>query len=168
MNSLLFLDQQLFLLTSHLPHNELFNTLALMFSGVGSLGAIWFFLGGLLFLREEKRDHWFFLPLFLAGSVSWLLVELFIKPLVARLRPDGSDGFSFPSGHATIAFACAVVLAKKEPRLRWLWFTLATLISLSRVYLGKHFPLDVLAGALIGLIIGILTTSRKLPYVGNR
>ena len=168
MSSLLFFDQQLFLLINHLPHNELLDAVALMISGVGSLGAIWFFPGGLLFLKEERKDNWFFLPLIIAGSVSWALVELILKPLVARPRPDGSGGFSFPSGHATIAFACAIVLSKKEPRLRWLWFTLATLISLSRVYLGKHFPLDILAGASIGFIIGVLTSSRKMFYAGER
>ena len=125
---------------------------------------MWFALGVILFIREEKRDHRFFVPILLTVGASWILVEKIIKPLVARSRPalelgaiiigDGRTDFSFPSSHATIAWAFVVVLANKEPRWRWLFFTLATLISFSRIYLGKHYPLDVLAGGLIGWGIG--------------
>ena len=63
--------------------------------------------------------------------------------------------YSFPSGHATVSFACATTLALAVPRLTWPLFTLATLISFSRVYVGVHYPLDVLAGAALGVAIAI-------------
>lgn len=147
-------DQQLFLFINHLPHNAFLNAINLLLSGVGTAGLVWFVLGVILILKEEKKDHWFFLPLLLAGLASWVVVELIIKPFVARPRPDLSEGFSFPSGHATIAWAMAVVLSRKEPKWRWLFYTLAFLISFSRIYLGKHFPLDVVAGALLGATVG--------------
>ena len=53
--------------------------------------------------------------------------------------------YSFPSGHATVSFACATVLALAVPRLRVPLFALAALISFSRVYVGVHYPFDVLA-----------------------
>ena len=164
-SSLLSLDESLFLSINHLPHTPLTNALGLLLSGVGAAGIIWFLLGLFLFFREEKKDHWFFAPLFLAGGFSWFIVEVVLKPLAARSRPGlelgaiivGSslnDSYSFPSGHATIAFAMAVVLSKKEPKWRWMFYVLAVLISLSRIFLGKHFPLDVIIGGLLGLGIG--------------
>jgi membrane-associated phospholipid phosphatase len=60
---------------------------------------------------------------------------------------------SFPSGHAATGFACALVLARFAPRLTIPLFILAALIGFSRVYVGVHYPFDVLAGALLGLAI---------------
>ncbi len=57
---------------------------------------------------------------------------------------------SFPSGHVITAFAAAVFLALWYPCARWVFLILATLVALSRIVLGAHFPSDALAGALIG------------------
>lgn len=164
-SSLLSFDQSLFLSINHLPHTSLTNTLGLLLSGVGTAGILWFLLGLFLFFREEKKDRWFFAPLFLAGALSWSIVEVVLKPLVARSRPalelgtiivgsSMNDSYSFPSGHATIAFAMAVVLSKKEPKWRWMFYVLAVLISLSRILLGKHYPLDVIVGGFLGWCMG--------------
>ena len=81
------------------------------------------------------------------------------RPAVGRPIPEplleSPSTFSFPSGHATVAFACATVLALALPRLRWPLFALAALIAFSRVYVGVHYPGDVLAGALLGVVIAI-------------
>ena len=87
-----------------------------------------------------------------------------LKQWVERDRPPVADPepetlvdlpatFSFPSGHAAVSFACATVLALAVPRLRWPLYGLAALIAFSRVYVGVHFPFDVLAGAAIGVAI---------------
>jgi undecaprenyl-diphosphatase len=69
---------------------------------------------------------------------------------------------SFPSGHAAVSFACAATAARFAPRrVVPLLYVLAALIAWSRVYVGAHYPLDVLVGALIGL--GIATALRPLP-----
>jgi membrane-associated phospholipid phosphatase len=88
-----------------------------------------------------------------------------LKDLVGRSRPPEAMGFealvgvptspSFPSGHAMSAFAVAGALALVAPRLRWPVLALAAVIGFSRVYLGVHFWIDVLAGAALGLAIGI-------------
>jgi undecaprenyl-diphosphatase len=70
------------------------------------------------------------------------------KPLV-HVPHSGS----FPSGHATAAFACATVLAWRAPRLAFPAFALAAAIACSRVYVGVHWPLDVLAGSALGALI---------------
>lgn len=167
MESLLQLDRSVFLILNHIRHSFLTNWIALILSGVGTAGIVWFVLGALLFLKEEKRDHWFFVLLFLAGGFSYVITELVLKPFFGRLRPSAEIGailigntqyspndFSFPSGHATIAFAMAVVLTSKEPKLRWAWYSLAVLICLSRIYLGRHYPLDIIGGAVVGFAIG--------------
>ena len=73
------------------------------------------------------------------------------KPLVSVPHSG-----AFPSGHTTAAFACATVLAWASPRLRVPVFVLAAAIGCSRVYVGVHWPLDVLGGALLGTLMGTL------------
>ena len=60
---------------------------------------------------------------------------------------------SFPSGHAATSFACATVLAWAFPRLAVPLYLLAAAIAFSRVYVGVHYPLDVLAGAALGVLV---------------
>lgn len=167
MGYILFFDTQLFLILNHLPHNALFNALGIGLSAIGTAGIVWLILGVILFLREEKKDHLFFAPILLSAATSWVLVEKIIKPLIARPRPTLEMGaiilghdladFSFPSGHATIAWALATVLAHKEPKWKIAFFVLAFLISFSRIYIGKHYPLDVIAGGVLGWGIGMIT-----------
>jgi undecaprenyl-diphosphatase len=61
---------------------------------------------------------------------------------------------SFPSGHTAIAFACATILSYYRPRWAPAFFLLAVAIGFSRVYVGVHYPLDVLGGAVLGLLCG--------------
>jgi len=164
MHTILFLDQQLFLLINHLPHSVLLDGLARTFSGIGRFGLIWFLLGVWVFFREEKRDHWFYLPFLCTALIASVIPNVVLKPLVARLRPvwlpgayivaSTADPYSFPSGHATFSFAMAAFLAGYERRWKWGLYILAALISFSRIYLGVHYPLDVIAGAGMGWGIG--------------
>jgi undecaprenyl-diphosphatase len=62
---------------------------------------------------------------------------------------------SFPSGHSSSSFACAFVLSRLAPRLTLPLFVLAALIAFSRVYVGVHYPLDIAAGAALGIVVAI-------------
>jgi membrane-associated phospholipid phosphatase len=75
------------------------------------------------------------------------------RPRLPTLVPRPGT-HSFPSGHATTSFACAALLAAVEPRLRIPLYVLAALIAFSRLEAGVHFPLDVLAGSVLGLVLG--------------
>jgi undecaprenyl-diphosphatase len=89
-----------------------------------------------------------------------------LKRSLGRARPDVSiagfeplaanpDRFSFPSGHTAAAFGVAVAFAGEPRGLGPLALLLATGIGLSRVYLGAHYPLDVAAGGILGVIAGL-------------
>lgn len=97
-----------------------------------------------------------------------------LKPLFARPRPPlvekqivlrapHAGGLSFPSNHAGNMFAAATFLSACYPGLSYFYFLIAILISYSRVYVGVHYPLDVAAGALVGMIFGLLIF--KLLYI---
>ena len=99
-----------------------------------------------------------------AASLVASLVTTAIKYPVGRERPPSivldpeplmevPTTSSFPSGHAMSSFACATVLARLAPRLAIPAYTLAALIALSRVYVGVHYPLDIVAGAVLGVAV---------------
>ena len=116
------------------------------------------------------------LALVLAVPAKLLFERLVVKQLVERERPgttvadailrDASPtGLSFPSGHAVIAFAIAGLLAPYLSR-RWTVavYTLAALNAFARIYLGAHNPLDVVAGAALGIAIaGALNLTLGVP-----
>jgi len=179
MNWLLSVDTQVFFLINHLPHVGFVDSCALFLSGIGEAGLVWFAIGAFLILKEEMKDHRLFIPLGLSGGLAWSIAELIVKPLVARLRPssalDGATvvggfplGYSFPSTHATFAFALTIVLVYMKPKWKKGLYALACAISLSRVYLGHHYPIDVIVGGLLGWCIGTLVIRWYKEYRGQK
>lgn len=177
MESLFQLDHSLFILINHLPHTVLSDNLALFISGIGGFGFIWLVITFIIFIREEERDHLFFYPVLTALASSYVLVEWILKPIIGRIRPDPTfaiivdhvmNTFSFPSGHAALSTAGAVVLTAYEKKLRWWVYIVAALICLSRIYLGKHFPTDVLGGIVVGWICGQIAIHLHKPYFEKR
>ena len=103
-----------------------------------------------LFGGEKARQS---AKLALTADLASALVTYGLKNAVNRPRPEGPpdrSNSSFPSGHATGAFALATVFSNQYPKLAIPCYTFATGIALSRVYLGRHYPSDVLAAAAIG------------------
>jgi membrane-associated phospholipid phosphatase len=104
------------------------------------------------------------------GAVSYLVAEglsTLLKGVFDRPRPSIVDSAvhplvavphngSMPSTHAASAFAAALAVGFVHPRLRWPLLVLATLIALSRVWLGVHYPTDVIAGAALGTAIAFV------------
>lgn len=128
----------------------------------GNNGAIWFGVGIVLaILDSANREAWLICALLgpLAIGLNYV-VKLVVKrprPVLEGLPPLGGapSSLSFPSAHATSAFAVATAMARVEP-LGALAFILAVALSLGRPYLGMHYPSDVLAGALLGVGLGLI------------
>ena len=78
------------------------------------------------------------------------------RPQLARPLIGTPHSESFPSGHAATSFACATVLAVLAPRAAPFLFALALAIAYSRLYVGVHYPLDIVGGAVIGAATALL------------
>ena len=138
-----------------------------LYTQLGNTGMLFIVLGiVLLFFKQTRKAGFSALCAMLIGLV---VVNFTIKPLVARERPwlvienfvnlvPEKDPNSFPSGHTNAAFAFAIAVCMSAPK-KWMKVTavcMAAVMGLSRLYVGVHFPSDVLAGAVIGSLCGLL------------
>lgn len=137
------------------------------FTHLGDHGWFFILLAALLLLHPKTRPLGFRCALGLLFSL--LFTNLLLKHLVARVRPfvvvDGltalvteRDPNSFPSGHTSAAFAFvfALLFGVKKRWLQVLLVAGAALMGCSRLYVGVHYPTDVLAGCVVGICAGLL------------
>ena len=133
------------------------------FSGLGQYAAIWLAIGSAasLVAAPEQRPRWRTATAVVAGGY---LLNTAIKLAVRRRRPELADlppltrtptRLSFPSAHATTSFAAATAFSRAGGPAAPL-YGLATALAVSRLYLGVHYPSDVVAGALLGTALGAL------------
>jgi undecaprenyl-diphosphatase len=140
------------------------DTIMSILSLVGRGGMVWLGLGAAIAIRRRRLA--LFTSVLLAVLLASALTDNVLKPLFSRERPYVSmsggvigarpEGASFPSGHSANAFAGAFVLSRVAAPAAVVWWAFAAMIAYSRVYLGVHYPLDVIAGALVGIGCGIL------------
>lgn len=128
-------------------------------------------LAGILIIKKETRLTG--LTMLISLVLCAIFVNLTLKPFLARPRPfmaheidlliPKPTDFSFPSGHSStvFAFAWAYFITRKD-FFRWGLIIFALLVSFSRLYLFAHYPTDVLAGIMIGIIFAYL--SKWLVY----
>ncbi len=127
-----------------------------------------FVIAILLLWKGGSRGRWLIVLSIITAIIVDSSLHLIFKPLFARLRPchaepaiawlrtiDGCGGrYGFPSSHAANTFSQAIVIGTLYKGSRIYLYILAFLISISRVYLGVHYPFDIIAGALYGILLG--------------
>lgn len=137
-----------------------------LYTNLGEAGVLWILLSILLILFPRTRKAG--VMTLVAMALCFLANDLVLKPLVQRPRPflsveglipliEPPGSFSFPSGHSCSSFAAMGTLLQmlKGPRARWgkvLVVLLAVAMALSRLYVGVHYPTDVVIGSLVGLL----------------
>ena len=145
--------------------NKFLDKFMVLLTHLGELGFLWFFTAFILFIANEP--YRMYLPIFLGLIIVITLNEAVLKPIIKRPRPvckvmhaiaRKPRSYSFPSSHAATSFVTATIITQFYPIIGLACFGLASLMALSRVYLKVHYPSDIAAGAVIGIIVGILIT----------
>ena len=156
-----WVDQRLLVLMRTRGHSEVSDRVVQGLGIFGELGSGWAVIGlGGAALNSQDRERWL-----VAATVApvAILVNYAIKVTIGRERPLIDDHpplarapskLSFPSAHSTSALAAATVIGRVAPDTRPFVFPLAAAICIGRPYLGMHYPSDVLAGAILGTILG--------------
>lgn len=168
LNQILPFDGQITLfLSSILPRNKLIFDFFSFFSLTGSSILIWAVISVIILIIEEKKNPGiskkdkFFMIIFTLSILSTvLIVELPLKNFFRRPRPSNHPmayscpkSYSFPSGHSATAFTAATVLSFFDKKRKWLYYSIASLIAYSRIYLGCHYFFDVVLGATLGIVV---------------
>jgi undecaprenyl-diphosphatase len=170
------------MLNALIPHNQFFDFFFSFLSLRGNSIIIWAVIVLFLVFFELKKHHYRLIILFLISFLTTaFLVNVVIKNIIRRPRPNLQTSnfklqtyqcpkdYSFPSGHAATAFAAATIIAHYDKKRKWFYYLVASLIGLSRIYLGCHYLSDVVGGGIIGYFISSITVNGllKCPIFGH-
>src|SRR5690349_5976735 len=146
---------------------------------IEKLGAVWIVLAVALGLLQRRGPRWTVGIAVLTAVATFVAdsLALGVKDLTNRPRPFEAHpqihplyvvhSSSFPAGHAATAFAGAALLSFAAPELWPLFAALAGAVAFSRVYVGVHYPTDVIAGAVIGCLVAAVVVA-ALAFLGRR
>lgn len=167
METLFGIDLYLFKLFNQTLVNPIFDVIMPFITKEKHLLPIYAIALFILMWKGGRRGRIVALLLIITVIISDQISSTFLKSVIGRLRPchelvdvrlliNCGSGKSFPSSHAVNNFAVAMVLIGFFRRFWFIFLSLAILIAYTRVYCGVHYPSDVLGGAVIGTLIGIL------------
>lgn len=178
MSAIEMMDENVLLWIQNYLRWEPLNLAVKVFTTLGNAGIIWIIISlSMIFWKPTRKAG---LLAGLALVFSLLFTNLGLKPIFARTRPylameelvpllTSIDSNSFPSGHTSAAFSAGMVWAKTLPK-RWMRVVSigqAVLMGLSRLYVGVHYPSDVIVGAMVGTICALLAWNMG-PFFKNR
>lgn len=166
LETLLNLDGGFLLLLQEYVRNPILNSIMIFITTLGDGGMIWIAATIILLIPKKTRKVGIMSAVALLGSL--IINNNIIKNIVQRPRPyvtftdlqiiiPTPSEFSFPSGHTSSSFAAAAVFYRHLPKKLGLpSVILAGLIGFSRLYVGVHYPTDVIAGAIMGILLSYL------------
>src|SRR4029077_20597726 len=148
--------------------NPLIAVVAIGITYLNFFGLQWWLLGLVMWrTRGGRRGLWVALTVFIGMVLAWASAES-LKHVFQRERPflaipgavkpiiADPGSYSFPSGDTALAFGAAVAFGQCFPRFRPFALLLAFAVRLARVFVGVHYPLDALSGAIVGIVWGLL------------
>lgn len=175
---ILSLDASILLWIQDNLRAEWLTPFVLFYTKAGGLGLIW--IAASLLLLCFKKTRWAGAAGLLALCFSLAVNNICLKRLIARIRPyevieglqligNKASDFSFPSGHSGSSFAAATAMfwTMKKGNIRWLLILGAVLMAFTRLYIGIHYPTDIIGGILTGTICGY-AAYRIVDYVHVR
>lgn len=164
----------------HIINDQAGKNSGLDFLGVFSAKYLEYFLVFLLFLFliERFSKYWpMVLKAFVAAGLARLGIVNIIRLIWPRTRPfvenninllvEKSDEASFPSGHAAFYFAISAIVFSYDKKAGVLFFLVSFIITISRVFVGIHWPSDILAGAVIGIFSAWLVNKISRGFSGK-
>lgn len=163
---MLYIDGQILLFIQEHVRNTVCDVIFKGITHLGDAGIFWILLTVVLLCFRQTRKAGIYSACALIASL--VVNNLILKNLVNRVRPyELVDGLrcivapavdaSFPSGHTGASFASAISICRQIPRRFAVFFIiLASLIAFSRLYVGIHYPTDVIGGLVTGIGIGLL------------
>ena len=166
-------ENSVLLFIQEVMRNPIMTPIFITVTKFGNFGMIWIVIAVILLFSGKTRKYGYMILLSLLISV--VINNLLLKNIVQRTRPyemldslmpliEHPTDYSFPSGHTASSFAAASILYRKLPRPFGIpALILATLIGFSRLYLGVHYPGDVLCGFISGIGISYLS-----EYIVNK
>lgn len=165
LDTLMQLEGSVLLWIQEYVRNDFLTPLMIFITTLGDAGMIWIGIAIVLLCFKKTRNVGLLVGFSLIGSL--VVNNIILKNLVARIRPyevveglriliEKPGEFSFPSGHTGSSFAAGVILFLACPKKYGIpALVLAFLISISRMYVGVHYPTDVLGGMVTGTIIAV-------------
>lgn len=163
MEGLIYINQ-------NLHQSDFFNRLVKFITLLGDGAFIWIVFAVLMLCFKKTRKG--ALMMLISLAVGFILNDFVLKQIFSRPRPFAVNedianfitsiglkfpsGFSFPSGHAFSSFNCALVIALCNKKLAYVSIPTAVVISLSRIFMCVHYPTDVLAGAIMGIVVALV------------
>ena len=169
------IDKALFIFLNS-QHNEFWDTTMSWITGKKSWYPFYGIIIGFIFSKYKKERWFIFIAIAILITFTEQIASGLFKPWIERLRPchepsleglvhtiQGKCGgqYGFFSAHASNTFGLAgfiFLLLKNNPKFKWIGFILffwAAIVSYSRVYVGVHYPLDILSGAICGIVVSI-------------
>ncbi len=170
------IDNSILLFIKNNMHSNIMDKVMIAITALDNGGAIWIIIAVLLMINKKYRKISF--VVLGALLLSAILGEGILKHVIQRIRPSADIpainmliakplSYSFPSGHTASSFAGAAVLSNYLKKYKLVFFGLASLIAFSRLYLYVHYPTDVLAGIILGLICSRVSIALSQYIIGR-